>query len=445
MIWPVQYTLGWLSALVAYPIAERIEKRDIRNKRSELRNYYKLPFEARKQIMRTRLADMAEFAGANVPYYKDLFRAHGFDPTLLRKDSAYLQDLPYLTKDIVREQGRRLLSSNLEGLRHYDMKTGGSTGLSAHFLYDQQAADYTAAVTLFARERIGKKKHKFELHFACRFPDAATSNKWTREDWKELAMNRSNIFFDRLDEQGLEEMWQTLMARRPYLIHGHPSTIYALACHIQKTRGQAHAFQVFESSGELLEPHQRDVIANALQCKVVDRYGLAEFGIMAYELNGPGSGLQALDSEGWPESFEQEDPAGNTHELVFTGFRNRLMPLLRYRTGDMAQVVEQADGFYLTNVMGRIHDLVPINGVPHPTHHIMDMLDHRVGGIQEFQIDLRQSKPILRIVPEVNVSADHIRQKIIGFWGEAFELQFVQHDGFVRVGRHQKFRHLVHA
>lgn len=445
MILPAQYALGWLSALVAYPIAERIEKRDIRNKRSELRSYYKLPFADRKQIMSTRLADMAEFAGANVPYYKDLFRAHGFDPAVLRKDSSYLQDLPYLTKDIVREQGRRLLSRELDGLRHYDMKTGGSTGLSAHFLYDQQAIDYSAAVTLYARERIGKKKHKFELHFACRFPDATKSNKWTREDWKELAMNRSNIFFDRLDTQGLEEIWQTLLARRPYLIHGHPSTIYALACHVKKTRGHAKAFEVFESSGELLEAHQREAIAEVLQCKVVDRYGLAELGIMAYELNGAGSELQVLDSEGWPESLEHEDPAGKSHELVFTGFRNRLMPLLRYRTGDMARVAEQADGFYLTDVVGRIHDLVPINGVPHPTHHIMDMLDHRVGGIQEFQIDLRQSKPILRIVPEINASADHIREKIVSFWGHAFELQFVQHDGFVRVGRHQKFRHLVHA
>jgi len=177
MIWPAQYALGWLSAFVAYPIAERLEKRDIRNKRAELRKYYKLPFDVRKQIMRDRLAGIAEFAGAHVPYYKDLFRAHGFDPALLRNDSAYLQDLPYLTKDIVREQGRRLLSSELDGLRHYDMKTGGSTGLSAHFLYDQEAMDHSAAVTLYARERIGKKKHKFELHFACRFPDAAASNK----------------------------------------------------------------------------------------------------------------------------------------------------------------------------------------------------------------------------------------------------------------------------
>jgi phenylacetate-CoA ligase len=440
-----QFALGWLSALVAYPIAERLEKRDILSKRQGLRSYYKLAFESRKVIMQKQLADMAEYAGANVPYYIDLFRSHGFDPKLLRKDAAYLQDLPYLTKDIVREQGRRLLAKDLDGLRYFDMKTGGSTGLSAHFLYDQDAADHSAAVTLYARERIGKKKHQFELHLACRFPDADITNKWTREDWKGLAMNRSNVFFDRLDAQGLEEMWSTLTSRKPHLIHGHPSTLYALACHIQKTKGQSNAFETFESSGELLEEHQRLAITTALQCKVVDRYGLAELGVMAYELNGSGSGLQVLDSEGWPESLEQNDPTGKTHELVFSGFRNRLMPLLRYRTGDMARVVEQADGYYLTDVVGRIHDLVPINGAPYPTHHIMDMLDHRVGGIQEFQIDLRELKPILRIVPEENASPDHIREKIVSFWGNAFELQFVQHEGFVRVGRHQKFRHLVHT
>lgn len=437
-----KYIKGWLAALVFYPIAERVEKRIIRRKTAELRGYYNLPWATRKQIMQTKLAEIAEFAGATVPYYKDLFQAQGFNPSRLRKDGAYLQDLPYLTKDIVREHGHRLLSRQLDGVRHYNMKTGGSTGLSAHFLYDQESSDHSAAVTLYARERIGKKMHKFELHFACRFPDAA-NDTWTRDSWKELAMNRSNIFFDRLDDCGLEEMWETLCDRRPHLIHGHPSTIYALACHIEKTRGQAKAFQVFESSGELLQPYQREAITSSLQCEVVDRYGLAEFGIMAYELHGAGTGLQVLDSEGWPESIEQEGHFGKSHELVLTGFRNRLMPLLRYRTGDLATVVERADGLYLTEVVGRIHDMVPINGVPHPTHHIMDMLDHRVGGIQEFQIDIRGEKPLLRIVPEPTADLSHISAKIEGFWSSAFVVEFVGHEALTRVGHRAKFRHVV--
>lgn len=441
----IKYPLGWLCSVILYPIAERVEKRQIRSKRAELRSYYKLDWNIRKKIMCKNLADIAEFAGASVPYYMDLFKKHNFQPSLLHKDSAYLKDLPFLTKDIVREHGSRLLSSELSKVRHHNMKTGGSTGLSANFIYDQTAADYSAAVTLFSRERIGKKKHKSELHFSCRFPDQLISTGWTRENWKELAMNRSNIFFGRLDDVGLEEMWNSLCQINPYLIHAHPSTIYALACYVQKTRGKSNAFKIFESSGELLQQYQRETIAEVLQCQVVDRYGLAEFGVIGFEINGAGSGVQVLDSEGWPESLQHQDASEVTHELVFTGFRNRLMPLLRYRTGDLATVVERENGFYLTDVVGRIHDLVSINGVPHPTHHIMDILDHRVGGIQEFQIDVRGKKPVLRLVLESHADQVQIKAKIESFWPSAFVVEFVGHDDFVLVGRHAKFRHVVNS
>lgn len=441
---PAHYLQGWLSALIAYPAAERIEKRDIRSKRTELRRHYQKPFVERRQIALARLSSMLMFAGEHVPYYRDLFKQYSFDPAKAGKDPRYLDDLPYLTKDIIREHGPRLLSRPLEEVRHYPCKTGGSTGLSCFIYYDQDGSDYAAAVTLYARERIGKAKHKFELHFACRFPDTPIQNSWTREDWKCLAMNRSNIFFDRLDDLGLEEIWQTLLQRQPYLIHGHPSTIYALACYIQKKYGKGKAFEVFESSGELLEPYMRDTISRVLQCRVVNRYGLAELGVMAYELDNHQGGLQVLDSEGWPESLPVEGSENGEEELVFTGFRNKLMPLIRYRTGDMAKVLQQDDGFFLTNVVGRIHDMVSINGIDHATHHIQDMLDHRVGGIQEFQIDLRTSPPTLKVVPESSANPQEIRAKIESFWKSGFIVEFVGHNDFVRVGHQAKFRHVVH-
>lgn len=431
---------GLLSSFVAYPIAEKLEKRDVISKRRELRKHYELPFATRKTIAEQKLIDTVEFAANTVPYYKDLFKGISFDVNSLKRDIAYFNDIPLLTKDIIREQGDRLLSKPLNEVRHHVCKTGGSTGLSAHIFYDQPAADYAAAVTLYAREAIGKKKYKLETHFACRFPDSE-SPKWpSREDYKCFAMNRTNIFFDRLDGQGLDEMWNTLRKTSPYLAHAHPSTIYALARHIETTQGSAKAFDVFESSGELLKPYMRETIAKVLKCRVVDRYGLAELGVMGYELND--NGLQVLDSEGWAESKPVEHSAGDD-ELIFTGFRNKLMPLIRYCSGDMGKVEQRDDGFYLTNVVGRIHDMVPINGVLHPTHHIQDMLDHRVGGIQEFQIDLRSETPILNIVAEVTANQEEIKSKIEGFWSNGFEVRFVGYDAFTRVGRHAKFRHVV--
>lgn len=436
---PLRLLKGFVSAYVAYPVAERYEQRLISPKLAELRRHYRMPFEQRLVIAKEKLADTLAFAGQSVPYYRDLFAAQGFDPERVRQDTAYLNDLPYLTKDIILEQGDRLLSRPLAELRHHACKTGGSTGVSTVIFYDQEAADYSAAVTLYARERIGKKKYRPEIHFACRFPDPVVPEWPTREDWKCFAMNRSNIFFDRIDDTGLKEIWRKLKLRRPYLAHEHPSTIYALACYVERHYGSSKAFEVFESSGELLQPYMREKIAKILRCRVVDRYGLAELGVMAYELGGEANGLQVLDSEGWPEHREIEDG----HELVFTGFRNRLMPLIRYATGDRAKVEQRENAFVLTHVVGRIHDVVPINGVAHATHHIMDVLDHRVGGIQEFQIDLREASPVLRIVPEPHASTERIMAKLEAFWPGAFRIEFVGQDALIRVGHRSKFRHVV--
>jgi len=439
---PFSFLKGMVSASVAYPLAERYEQRAVSRKLRELRQYYRQPFALRFTQAQASLVDTLRFAGREVPYYRDLFAQIGFDPDSVARDVRYLNDLPYLTKEIMREQGERMYSRPLAGLRHHMCKTGGSTGLSCHIAYDQPAADYSAAVTLYARERAGNFKWRSELHFACRFPDIPDPGWPAREDFKCFAMNRSNIFFDRLDDVGLAEIWGTLKRRKPYMVHAHPSTMYALACYIERQHGNSKTFEVFESSGELLEAHQREAIGRALNCRVVDRYGLAELGVMAYELTGYDKGMQVLDSEGWPESRET---SGGEQELVLTGFRNRLMPLIRYATGDLARVEQLEEGFYLTDIVGRIHDIVYLSGVAYPTHTIQDMLDHRVGGIQEFQIDVRGEKPVLRIVPELQADLAQIAARIESYWPGALAVEFVGHDAFVRVGHRAKFRHVVTA
>ena len=445
--WPISRLLGLASAYIAYPIAEKIENRVVRKKVQELRNFYSLKAIHRDIISKERLANIIEFSGQSVPYYRDLFKQFHIDSQKIKKDPAYLNDLPYLTKEIIREQGVRMLSKPLEDIRHHICKTGGSTGLSCFIYYDQIATDYAAAVTLYARERAGKTKSRSEIHFACRFPDRVAPAKWlSREDFKCIAMNRGNIFFDRLDEVGLLEIIRSLKLYKPYLVHAHPSTIYTLASYIESRGSSLKLFEIFESSGELLQDHQRAVIARVLCCDVIDRYGLAELGVMAYQLGGAKSQLQFLESEGWVESLMPDGGVvSGERELVITGFRNSLMPLIRYRTGDLSLNERSECGVFLKNIIGRIHDQVSMNGVKHYTHHIQDVLDHRVGGINEFQIDLRTLPPKLKIVPESSELTESISQKINHFWGNAFELEFVGHEDLIRVGRHAKFRHVVSA
>jgi phenylacetate-CoA ligase len=439
---PLRWLKGAASAYVAYPIAEKLERRAVSPKLGDLRRFYLLPIEVQRRIANDRLAATLAFAQTRVPYYGELFERVGFDPQSVVKDPRFIGKLPYLTKEIIAEQGSRLLSMPIDAVRHYECKTGGSTGRSATVFYDQDAADHAAAVVLFARESIGKTKYRSEVHFACRFPGSSPVRWPSREDLKCMAMNRSNILFDRFDDAGLEQMWRELNRHRPHLAHAHPSTMYAIARHVERSYGDGKAFEVFESSGELLEPYMCDAITRILNCRVVDRYGLAEVGVVAYELGH--CGLQVFTSECFAENGT--DPKdGDTSELILTGLRNRLMPLIRYRTGDIAQVNETPKGTFLTGVTGRIHDVVQINGVSYPTHHIQDVLDHRVGGIEEFQIDKKSTPHVLRIVLSAGASREEVAQRIDLAWPKAFDIRFVGHGGLVRVGVRAKFRHVVDA
>lgn len=431
---------GLVAKHIIYPYGEARECRTVRSKLISLRKYYSRHNQERTEAVKKKLVEIVSLAKLQVPYYRDLLTDIGFEPERLYDDLGYLSEIPLLSKDIIREQGDRMLSQSLNECRHYACNTGGSTGQSCTVFYDQESADYAAAVTLYSRERVGKTMIDPELHFASRFPGHKDSTWRDKEFWKCLALNRSNIFFNSLDDHSLEEAWRILRRRKPLLVHEHSSTIYALACYVEKMYGGGRGvFKIFESSGETLLPYMRAKIESVFNCRVVNRYGLAEAGIIAYQFNDKSETLSFLESECLPEEHGHD----GCNELVITPLRNKLMPLIRYKTGDEASIIQGDDGISLRGIIGRMHDLVPVAGVPVPTHHIMDVMDHRVGNVQEFQIDISTSPSTLRLVLEPGIDPEVIRQKVDDIWPKAFHIEFIDHAGLIRVGRHNKFRHVV--
>jgi phenylacetate-CoA ligase len=375
-----------------------------------------------------------------VPYYRDILTAINFKPAKLRDDFSYFQEIPFLTKDILIEQGHRMIREDSANYRSHVFKTGGSTGKSALIYYDQEALDWSSAVTLYARNRIGHKNWKSEVHFASRFPEEFPLRDRIKENIKCFIMNRSNVFFDSLDDESLGTIWARLKQLRPNLVHAHPSTIYALAIWAKKNNKTEKLFNVFESSGELLDAKKRSAIAEALRCEVVDRYGLAEFGVVAYQF-GSDNDFQVFDSFVFPEAelFGSELPSP---ELVFTGLTNYFMPLIRYRTGDRGELMESDKGIFIRNITGRIHDFVLINNKQYPTHYVQDVLD-RVGGVLEFQVLDSGGRLRLNLVPEGGINEEAIVRKIREYWGDAFEINFVDYSDLVSVGWRDKFRYVV--
>ncbi|MGO9570595.1 MAG: phenylacetate--CoA ligase family protein [Desulfomonilaceae bacterium] len=425
-----------------YPLAEKVQHRRIRSKLRTLRSHAKRPFHQRKTWQLQRLGQVVQLAADSVPYYRELFEKTNFDPSKVERDPSYLRRLPYLTKDIIRREGTRLLSERFSQTVLHVRKTGGSTGPSTLIYYSQEALDWTAAVNLLVLEWAGKKRHWKEVHLSTRFPDSIPLKDRLKERIKCLALNRINILTDQLDDQGLAELWNELLRARPYLVQGHPSTMWALSRFVRKRGYDARGvLQVFESTGEALDPMKRFFIQDALNCRVINRYGNAEFGVIAYSPEpDEDSYLRLLDFMVWPEAEATED---GPPELIFTGLTNSAMPLIRYRTGDQGVLQEDSDGFLLRNLRGRVHELVRVGNRTYPTHYFQDLLD-KIGGITEFQIlDRNDGRPLFKIVPDEFDSGEAISTRVGQWLGNNVDVMLVDVEGLNRVGRNSKFCHVV--
>ena len=254
-----------------------------------------------------------------------------------------------------------------------------------------------------------------------------------------MAMNRSNIFVNKIDETALQKIYDTLCRRRPYLVHGHPSTMYQLALFLEETKPKKRLFDVFEPSGEYCAPNMASRIKDSFDCKIRNRYGLAEFGVVAYQFGDSEECLRFFDSE----TFGELIPYREEHELVITGLHNKLMPLIRYQTGDLAQSLEDRGGLYIRGLRGRTHDKVKFGQREVLTHFVQDIIDHRIGGVAMFQLIEKPNGMEFWVIEENPTDKARINNALLTYFPEIIGVKFVEWDELERFGRHQKFRYLV--
>jgi phenylacetate-CoA ligase len=117
----------------------------------------------------------------------------------------------------------------------------------------------------------------------------------------------------------------------------------------------------------------REQIERLLGLRALDIYGLSE-------IIGPGVACESLDSAGMLNVAEDHffveavDPDGNPvpegrpGELVFSTLTKTGMPLLRYRTGDVAALAGPAEGSprtlrRMSKLLGRRDDMLVVRGV----------------------------------------------------------------------------------
>ena len=148
-----------------------------------------------------------------------------------------------------------------------------------------------------------------------------------------------------------------------------PSYALAIADHVEDAGGLKLRAGLF--GAEPWTERMRGAIEEALNICAVDVYGLSEIvgpGVAAECLEGLG-GAHVNEDHFLVETIDPETGApASEGELVFTTLTKEAMPLLRYRTGDLASVTREPCSCgrtfaRMSRVKGRTDDMLVIRGV----------------------------------------------------------------------------------
>lgn len=290
------------------------------------------------RVQLERLQTMLAYAAEHVPYYHDLLREQNvvnLDGTV-QLERFYA--LPALTKDIIREQGDRLYSTDpaLESLGTYKNTSGGSTGEPVTFLRNRDTWKAgMAGKWLF---------YSFVHDYPCKQVKVWGSERDILEGGYGIAGHVKNWIYNRtllnafrMSSAQMAAYIETINTVQPDIIEAYVQSIDELATYAADNNITMHSpAGVITSAGNLYADTQQR-IEHVFNTKTYNRYGSREIGDMAQNcekqeglhVNAFHVVLEILNDQMQPVG------PGETGEIYVTTLLNKSMPLIRYHIGDI--------------------------------------------------------------------------------------------------------------
>ncbi len=281
-----------------------------------------------------KLKEILIYANKNVPYYWELFHRINFNPQEIMSFED-IKVIPFLTKDIIRKHFEELQSTVQVESGHYVATTGGSTGEPLKVLLDYDCVFKENAFVNFFRGKLGYT----ELDKLATFRGVEFGNKL----WKFNPMQNELIFSPfRLSNKTLQKYLNKIRKYNPDYLNGYLSTIYFFAklLYDNNLKLEIPIKGIFLIS-ENIDNSQRDFIEEFFGVKSQTFFGHSERCIIAEEIE---KNLYSFDPYyGFTELIENDD---KSFSICGTGFLNKTMPLIRYKTDD---VCTKEDNYYKIN------------------------------------------------------------------------------------------------
>lgn len=397
---------------IIYPIVEWKNKSNVLH---YLNEYEKTQFQNSLEIERMQWEKMKyllEHSYENVPFYTERFQKCGIVPSDIRSPADMLLLQP-LTKDDIQDNFWKMLSKDISPEMLIEDYTGGSTGKPLKFYYDEQRSQRREASRIrhnrWSCWEIGEK-------MAVLWGDSSdNSGENIKNKIRRKFINRV-LFLDafNLNKVKMEKFALELEKFKPKIILAYANAIYLLAIFLQNKGRRIYPRGII-TSAETLTQEKRDIIESVFKCKVYDRYGSREVGLIASECEKH-SGLHVNAENVYVEILKDGGLAaqGEIGEVLVTDLFNYTMPLIRYKIGDVAAVAKDictcGRGLPLIkSIEGRVSDFIvtPSGKIIHGEY--FTHLFYGEDGVQQFQLTQEDEKNIIiNFVPSERYSEQHI-------------------------------------
>lgn len=299
-----------------------------------------------------RLRAIVDNAYARVPFYRELYQRHGFNPAELRDISDWGK-VPLVTKSEL--QAAALSRRCVPGCKGIQVNTGGTSGQPLEFMIDRHGFAREWAHMHFIWFARGYRPEHLKLTFRGKHFDCSIPLRYNMVH-NELVVN-ANCSMEQI-VKAVRDLPLRSMVR---WVHGYPSLI-AEFCHaivaLDPALGEGLRERLFGVllGSEYPTPAYRSVIEETLSGNVVSWYGHSEMAVLARETI---LGLyESLPTYGYAEAVSGGGQ-GHGHRLICTSYDNLAHPFIRYDTGDIVEPVSSHGGslaFRITE--GRVGDFV---------------------------------------------------------------------------------------
>ena len=293
--------------------------------------------EALRRLRDARLRETLLWAAQTVPAYAAIAAQLLTDLPA----EEWLSLFPLMTKLDYRRNPEHYLSTGCSPAERLPMQTSGSVAEPFRFYLHKgvSRAKETAYIESYGR-RIGLTRKDVVLSLRgrnVRGSEADGGPLWSYEPIKRMLWISPN----HLDGSYMPRHVQAAIEHKVSFIQGYSSAVYELArwLDFNPVPRFSDAIRGVQLFSECAEPDMIALIEKVFGCPVLIHYGHSERSVMAgsmpddhryfvWPLYGH---IELIDEAGRPIT----EP-GVQGEVVATGFDNRVMPFIRYRTGDLA-------------------------------------------------------------------------------------------------------------